>query len=297
MSKRPRPRLLDSLALTMTADDKKRANGTNSSTEDRTGRRISNQRSLTNHPIKHSTDTLRARDGEVVIYKRSQSQHYHCRYRLANGLWQRVSTYEASVESAIAVACALYDQARFRQSQGLAARAQSFAHLAAEFLKQLAVAREQPWTAKTAQPLEQRGVRAGRPRSQTALDAYRVCVRDHFLPYFKQQPVDEITQADLAAFEQWRDRRRPGTVMASTQQNYISAWNRLIAFACERGYLPHNHAAPRLKARGKKSTPRPAFTEDEVLRWRLWASGAINRSATRKQNHGPCAVTMWRCCC
>jgi len=69
MSKRPRPRLLDSLALTMTAHDKKRANGTNSSTKDRTGNGtedrtgdrtedctrhgISNHRSLTNHPIKH----------------------------------------------------------------------------------------------------------------------------------------------------------------------------------------------------------------------------------------------------
>ena len=37
-----------------------------------------------------------------------------------------------------------------------------------------------------------------------------------------------------------------------------------MAFAKERGYLPAYHKAPRFRVKGKKSTPRPAFTEEEV---------------------------------
>jgi integrase len=91
-------------------------------------------------------------------------------------------------------------------------------------------------------------------------------VRDYFLPYFRQQPIDEITQDHLAAFEQWRDRRQQRSLVASTQQNFISAWNRLMAYAREQGLLPAHYMHPRLRHRGRTSTPRPAFTEAEVER-------------------------------
>jgi hypothetical protein len=35
---------------------------------------------------------LYLRDGEVVLYRRSRSLLYQCRYRLADGTWHRVST-------------------------------------------------------------------------------------------------------------------------------------------------------------------------------------------------------------
>ncbi len=54
------------------------------------------------------------RDGEVVVYRRSASPLYQCRYKLADGKWHRVSTRKASVENAVSVACLLYDEARFR---------------------------------------------------------------------------------------------------------------------------------------------------------------------------------------
>jgi integrase len=70
------------------------------------------------------------RDGEVVIYRRTRSLLYQCRYKLASGAWHRQTTGRASLEHAIARACDIYDEARYRQRLGLAHRAQSFAQLA-----------------------------------------------------------------------------------------------------------------------------------------------------------------------
>jgi integrase len=211
-------------------------------------------------------DTVKARDGEVVIYKRERSLQYQCRYKDENGTWVRVSTQEVSLERAIAAACRLYDQARFRQAQGLAQKAHTFAHIAQAYVKVLETEIGKQWREESKKPYARRLARQGIQRRQTALDAYLVCVRDYFLPYFKQRPIDEITQDDMAAFEYWRDKRRQRTLVASTQQNYITAWNRLMAFAVEKGYLPAYYRHPRLKHRGRKSTPRPAFTEEEIER-------------------------------
>lgn len=54
------------------------------------------------------------RDGEVVLYRRSRSLLYQCRYKLADGTWYRQSTRKASIEHAVAVACDLYDEARYQ---------------------------------------------------------------------------------------------------------------------------------------------------------------------------------------
>lgn len=41
------------------------------------------------------------RDGEDVVYRRSASPLYQCRYKLADGKWHRVSTRKASVDLSI----------------------------------------------------------------------------------------------------------------------------------------------------------------------------------------------------
>ena len=58
---------------------------------------------------------IHLRDGELVLFRRSRSSLYQCRYKLADGSWHRQSTGKASVEHAIARACDLYDEARYRQ--------------------------------------------------------------------------------------------------------------------------------------------------------------------------------------
>ncbi|MGV0986808.1 MAG: hypothetical protein ACOYB2_19855 [Limnohabitans sp.] len=82
--------------------------------------------------------TVHLRDGEVVVYRRSRSLLYQCRFKLADGTWHRQTTGKASVEHAIARACDLYDEARYRQRLGLAHQTHSFAQIAAMTLAELA---------------------------------------------------------------------------------------------------------------------------------------------------------------
>jgi len=49
--------------------------------------------------------TVHLRDGDLVLYRRSRSLLYQCRYRLADGTWVRQTTGKAALEHAIAAAC------------------------------------------------------------------------------------------------------------------------------------------------------------------------------------------------
>jgi integrase len=105
------------------------------------------------------------RDGEVVIYRRTRSLLYQCRYKLADGTWYRQTTGEASLEHAIARDRDIYDEARYRQRLGLAHQAQSFAQLAHLVVAEL---RQQ--------------IDAG--IGKTAYHSYVSCIERYFLPYF-----------------------------------------------------------------------------------------------------------------
>jgi integrase len=114
------------------------------------------------------------RDGEVVVYRRSRSRSrsrsllYQCRYKLADGTWHRQTTGRASVEHAVAAACDIYDEARYRQRLGLAHQAHSFAHIANIVLAQL----RQQIDAST---------------GTTANNSYVSCIERYFLPYFGER--------------------------------------------------------------------------------------------------------------
>lgn len=69
------------------------------------------------------------RDGELVLYRRTGSLLYQCRFQLADGKWHRFSIRKARLENAIAAACAMYDEARYRQRWGLAHRTHTFVQI------------------------------------------------------------------------------------------------------------------------------------------------------------------------
>jgi integrase len=189
--------------------------------------------------------TLYLRDGELAVYRRPRSRLYQCRFKLPDGKWLRQSTGKASVEHAIAAACDIYDEARYRLKLGLAHRTHSIAHIAALCVEDL---RKQ---------IDAKGKRS-------ALNDYLSVIERYFVPYFGERQLEELTHTDVREFEQWRDRqlsRRPRT---STLNNFTSAWSRLIATAVERGYISERVPVPKLTSKGVKGTTRPAFTEEEV---------------------------------
>ena len=191
--------------------------------------------------------TLYLRDGELAIYRRPRSLLYQCRFKLPDGRWLRQSTGKASVEQAVAAACDMYDEARYRLKLGLAHRTHSFAHIA------------QLCAASLRQQIDIRG-------KKTALNDYLSIIERYFVPYFGERQLEELTHADVREFEVWRDRqltRRPKT---STLNNFTSAWNRVIAKAVEQGYISERVPVPKLTSKGLKGTTRPAFTEEEIER-------------------------------
>jgi integrase len=195
-----------------------------------------------------TTATPRAiylRDSEVVIYRRTRSLLYQCRFKLANGTWHRQTTGKASIEHAVTVACDLYDQARYRQRLGLAHQAHTFAQLAQLVLAEL---RQQ--------------IDAG--TGKTAYHSYVSCIERYFLPYFGDKLLEELTHKDIREFEQWRDRQMLRKPRTSTLNNFTSAWNKIIATAVERGFISERVPVPKLTTRGLKGTTRPAFSEAEM---------------------------------
>lgn len=188
---------------------------------------------------------LYLRDGEVVLYRRSRSLLYQCRYRLADGTWHRVSTRKASVEHAIAVACDLYDEARYRQRLGLAHRTHTVAQIAAVCCAELRT-------------------KIDGSTGKTASHDYLSCIERYFVPYFGERRLEQLTHTDVREFELWRDRQMRRKPATSTLNNFTSAWNKLIETAVARGYISERVPVPKLTARGEKGRTRPAFTEQEV---------------------------------
>ena len=208
---------------------------------------------LTSKPSPHALALLpianpqhiHLRDGEVVLYRRSRSLLYQCRYKLADGTWYRQSTRKASIEHAIAVACNLYDEARYRQRLGLAHQKHTFAQIAAVALVELRV-------------------KIDASTGRTAYSDYVGCIEKYFLPYFKDKRLEEITHTDIVEFELWRDRQMQRKPKTSTLMNFASAWNKLLAVAVERGYISERVPVPKLTTKGEKGKTRPAFSEDEI---------------------------------
>jgi integrase len=210
-----------------------------SPTQDRHIRRLLTSLSTT------QPQTIHLRDGDLVLYRRSRSLLYQCRYRLADGTWHRQSTGKASLEHAIAAACDLYDESRFRQKLGLAHQAHSFAQIAAICLEEL---RHLIDLKKT----------------KSSLNDYASIIERYFVPYFGERQLETLTFTDIREFEMWRDRRFARAPKTSTLNNFASAWNRVIGTAVERGFISERVPVPRLSSKGEKSKTRPAFSEQEI---------------------------------
>ena len=191
------------------------------------------------------TQSIRLRDGELVVYRRARSLVYQCRYKLADGTWVRQTTGRASLENAIARACDIYDESRFRQRLGLAHQARSFAQIASICLEEL---RHQIDLKKT----------------KSSLNDYASIIERYFVPYFGERMLEELTFKDIREFEMWRDRRLARAPKTSTLNNFASAWNRVIGTAVDRGFISERVPVPRLSSKGEKSKTRPAFTEQEI---------------------------------
>ncbi len=191
------------------------------------------------------TASVSLRDGEVVVFRNRHSPIWQCRYKLRDGSWIRASTRHATLECAIPAACELYDEARFRQRLGLANKGATFAQIAQETLRHLRTELD-----------------AG--RGKVVYRTYITCIERYFMPYFGDQLLEQLTHRDIAQFEAWRNRQMQKIPRASTLNNFAAAWSKLTDVAIDRGWVSARAQIPKLSTRGIKSTPRPAFSKEEV---------------------------------
>ena len=207
---------------------------------------ISRAKNLRFHkPLSSNPPCIYLRDGEVVVYLRDDSPYYQCRYKLTDGSWHRASTRKASIEFAATIACEMYDEARFRQRLGLAHRTHSIAQIAAETVAEL-----------------RREIDLG--RGKVIYKDYISCIERYIAPYFAEKQLEQLTSADIAEFELWRNRQMRKQPTHSTLNTFTSAWSRICSTAVTRGWISERVPVPKLSTMGAKSIPRPAFTRDEI---------------------------------
>jgi len=210
------------------------------------------------HQKQHSTTaTLTAtaapihyyRDGDVVLYRRPNNAVWQCRYKLLNGEWQRVSTKQRNLVDAAQRACERYDEARFRQRNGLAHKAYRFRDAADATLAEL-----------------RREIAAG--IGKRIYTDYCTAIERYFIPFFGNRYIERIDHRAVAEFEQWRNERIGHAPAQSTLLTYAAVWTRIQQTARERGWLTDAITLPKLSVRGRKSQARPAFTAEEVQQLR-----------------------------
>jgi len=210
--------------------------------------------------------TVKLRDGEVIVFKRTQSVQWQCRYRLKELGWIRRTTATQSLEIAIERACDWYDEARYRMRAGLAPEVKRIGDIARETVREL-----------------QTEMAAGRGK-RVYVD-YCSVIERYIEPFFKNRYITTVTVRDLAEFEAWRNEKLGRTPANSTLLTFAAAWQRIQTTAINRGWLSQHTPVPRFTVSGGvRAQSRPAFTAEEIEVLRVfmveWVDGAMRGRAT-----------------
>ena len=189
------------------------------------------------------SDTLvHLRDGDVVLYKRENSDKWQARYKLFNK-WHRVSTKERNVDWAGKVACEAFDRARFLADEDIVITSKKFGAVAKVVAKQL-----------------QDELNGG--GGKVVYQTYIAVINKYLIPFFEKYNVNGIDYEALTKFDEWREKEMGKKPRASTITNHNSTINRVLEYAIDMGYMSKVHL-PNLRNDGAKSVPRPAFSKSE----------------------------------
>ena len=104
-------------------------------------------------------------DRRIRLFRRPDSQHWQCRFKLDNGAWHQATTGTIVVQEAETRAIAIYETVRIRVGNDLAIRTKAFHRVAAEEVEAL------------------RHARAGRLSKQTTGD-YIFVIERYLTPFF-----------------------------------------------------------------------------------------------------------------
>mgnify|MGYP000638533429 CR=1 FL=1 len=203
------------------------------------------QQLFSNPASPSSPKTLSLLRGQLTLFRRSKSNNWQCRFKLANGQWHAASTNTEDISVAQTQAIAIYETVKVKIGSGLSAVTKTFKQVALDEIANMAQATH------------------NKTGKRTYRD-YAFAINKYLIPFFGQYEVGKITVEMLADFEGWRISEMGKIPMASTKRNHASAYIRVINLARDRGYVGHNQSVPLLDSKGKRSQPRPAFTAEEI---------------------------------
>ena len=191
----------------------------------------------------------RLRDGELILYRRSDSRIWQYKFKRESGSWYRASTRKSVLEQAKRVAMDLHDEARYRERLGLAPAHKSFKDIAMAAVEDM-----------------QRDLAAGTGK-KIYVD-YCSVIERYFIPYFGDKYLQNLKHKDIADFEAWRNHRMARTPKSSTLMTFASAFSRVHQTAISRGWISDRVPIPTMSRRGAKGEVRPAFSVEEIAQLR-----------------------------
>jgi integrase len=196
------------------------------------------------------TDQIhRLRDGELILFRRSDSRIWQYKFKRESGSWYRASTRKSVLEQAKRVAMDLHDEARYRERLGLAPAHKSFKDIAMATVEDM-----------------QRDLAAGTGK-KIYVD-YCSVIERYFIPYFGDKYLQNLKHKDIADFEAWRNHRMARTPKSSTLMTFASAFSRVHQTAISRGWISDRVPIPTMSRRGAKGEVRPAFSVEEIAELR-----------------------------
>ena len=187
----------------------------------------------------------RLRDGELILYRRSDSRVWQYKFKRESGSWHRASTRKSVLEHAKRMAMDLHDEARYRERLGLAPAHKSFKDIAMATVEEM-----------------QRDLAAGTGK-KIYVD-YCSVIERYFIPYFGDKYLQNLKHKDIADFEAWRNHRMARTPKSSTLMTFASAFSRVHQTAISRGWISDRVPIPTMSRRGAKGEVRPAFSVEEI---------------------------------
>jgi site-specific recombinase XerD len=190
-------------------------------------------------------ELIKLRDGEVVLYRRANSNRWQARFKLPDNKWHRISTKRSNLDEAKRIASEAYDRARFRRTEGLAAVSKRFRDVAHACIARL-------------------DQEAAVGRGKLAYTDYKQAINNYLIPYFANKHIDNISQEDITALSAWRQEKMQKIPAKSTLMNHNAALKRVFQTALDEGWVTKNKV-PILIAEGKKSLRRPDFTPAEWI--------------------------------
>jgi len=192
-------------------------------------------------PLK-SDDTVHILESKATLFKRSNSPHWHVRYKI-HGNWLRTTTKCEDLQQAKQVATDIVIDATYKEKNSLPIvnkRFKSVAKLTIRRLEEL--------------------IKSG--RGKATYKTYIQVINKYLIEYFGNHNVDKINNALLVKFEKWRIEQMGRLPSASVINNHNSALNQVFDEALERGYMT-KFQVPMLRNFGVKTVRRPDFTLDE----------------------------------